>query len=96
MEHNLGKLVLLSDGGPEQEYELGKSRITLGRSTTNDITISDSRVSRNHARLECSLAGCVMVDLGSSNGSSVNDQRVQRILLHPGDLISIRWLPVSL
>ena len=89
MEHNMGKLVLLSEGGPEQEYELGKSRITLGRSTTSDITISDSRVSRNHAFLESSPAGCVLVDLGSTNGSFVNDQRVQRIILHPGDMVSL-------
>ncbi len=89
MEQSLGKLVLLSEGGPEQEYELGKSRITLGRSNTNDIILSDSRISRNHARLECSSAGCTLVDLGSSNGSLVNDQRVQRILLRPGDLITL-------
>ncbi len=89
MEQNSGKLVLLSEGGPEQEYELGKSRITLGRSNTNDIILTDNRVSRNHARLECSPAGCTLVDLGSSNGSLVNDQRIQRMILHPGDLITL-------
>lgn len=89
MEQSLGKLVLLSEGGPEQEYELGKSRITLGRSNTNDIILSDNRISRNHARLECSSAGCTLVDLGSSNGSWVNDQRVQTVLLRPGDVITL-------
>jgi len=89
MELSPGKLVLLSEGGPEQEFELGKTRVTLGRSNTNDIILSDSRVSRNHARLECSTAGCTLVDLGSSNGSFVNEQRVQRKLLQPGDIITV-------
>ena len=89
MDQNYGKLVLLSDGGPEQEYKLGKSRVTLGRATTNDIVISDNRVSRSHARLECSLSRCTLVDLGSSNGSFVNGERVQNVRLQPGDQIML-------
>ena len=89
MENSFGKLVLLSDDAPEQEYELGKSRVTLGRATTNDIILSDARLSRNHARLECSPAGCTLVDQGSSNGSYVNEQRVERMPLQPGDQISL-------
>jgi pSer/pThr/pTyr-binding forkhead associated (FHA) protein len=89
MEHNYGKLVLLSSGGPEQEYELGKARVTLGRATTNDIVLSDNRLSRSHARLECGPAGCTLVDLGSSNGSYVNGQRVERLRLQPGDLLAL-------
>jgi pSer/pThr/pTyr-binding forkhead associated (FHA) protein len=89
MDQIFGKLILLSDGGPEQEYELGKSRITLGRSSTNDIMVTDDRMSRSHARLDCSVAGCTLVDLNSSNGSFVNDVRVQRMLLQPGDLVTL-------
>ncbi len=89
MEQNYGKLIQLSDGGPEQEYELGKGRVTLGRTHTNDIILSDQRASRSHARLECSLAGCTLIDLGSANGSFVNEQRVQRTPLQPGDLLSL-------
>jgi pSer/pThr/pTyr-binding forkhead associated (FHA) protein len=89
MDTNYGKLVLLYEGGPEQEYELGKARVTIGRGTTNDIPISDGRVSRSHARLECALGSCTLVDLGSSNGSYVNGQRIERSLLQPGDLVSL-------
>ncbi|MCU0488297.1 MAG: FHA domain-containing protein [Anaerolineales bacterium] len=89
MEQSFGKLILLSDDGPEQEYELGKTRVTLGRATTNDIVLPDRRASRSHARLECSPAGCTLADLGSSNGSYVNGQRVQRLLLQPGDEITM-------
>lgn len=89
MEQSFGKITLLSDGGPEQEYELGKSRITLGRANTNDIILSDNRMSRSHARLECGPSGCTLIDLGSSNGSYVNGVRVQRMLLQSGDLIAL-------
>jgi len=89
MEINFGKLVLLKDDTPEQEYELGKSRVTLGRAAINDIILTDSRLSRNHARLECSSSGCTLVDQGSSNGSYVNNQRVERMPLKSGDHISL-------
>lgn len=89
MEEGFGKLILVSQDGPEQVYELGKSRVTLGRATTNDIILSDHRVSRSHARLECSPAGCTLFDLGSSNGSYVNDQRVERASLKSGDWVAL-------
>ena len=89
MEDNYGKLILLAEDGPGQEFSLGKARITLGRATTNDIVLSDERMSRLHTRLECSSRGCTLLDLGSSNGSYVNDIRVERMLLQPGDLIRL-------
>ncbi len=89
MEQNYGKLILLSDGGPEQEYELGKARVSIGRAATSDIPLSDGRISRMHARLECVGDACTLVDLGSSNGTYVNGQRVERVLLQPGDVISL-------
>ncbi len=89
MELGFGKLILLAEDGPEQEYELGKSQVTLGRGTTNDISLLDNRVSRNHARLECSPNHCTLVDLGSANGSYVNEARVDKILLQPGDMLTL-------
>lgn len=89
MDLGYGKLILLSEDGPEQEYDLGKSQVTLGRGTTNDISLADNRISRSHARLECGPRHCTLVDLGSSNGSYVNGQRVEKIDLQPGDTITI-------
>ncbi len=48
-----------------------------------------ARVSRSHARLECAPGACTLVDLGSSNGSYLNGERVERVLLQPGDMISL-------
>ena len=84
-----GKLILLNADGPEQEYELSKASVTLGRAMTNDIILTDSRISRSHARLECSALGCELVDLGSSNGTRLNDFPIQRAELKPGDQIGL-------
>ena len=78
MEQSYGKLILLQQDGPEQEFELGKSSVTLGRAMTNDIILSDGRVSREHARLDCNSSGYTISDLGSSNGIRVNGIRTER------------------
>ncbi len=89
MDIRYGKLILLNPSGPEQEFELAKPNISLGRATTNDITLDDVRVSRSHARLDCGAQGATLVDLGSSNGTRVNGIRKERAMLIPGDTISL-------
>ena len=84
-----GKLILIHQDDPEQEFELGKSSISLGRAMTNDIILSDSRVSRSHARLDCHPKGCTLVDLGSSNGTRVNGKTIDKADLKPGDKINL-------
>ncbi len=89
MDTNFGKLVLLNTYGPEQEFDLAKKIVSLGRATTNDIILDDMRVSRNHAQLEFSAAGITLVDLGSANGTRLNGVQVERATLRPGDTISL-------
>ncbi len=89
MDTTYGKLILLNPNGPEQEFELAKASVSLGRAITNDIILSDVRISRNHARLEGGSQGCTLVDLDSSNGTRVNGIQVERATLKPGDTISL-------
>lgn len=89
MVDTFGKLVLEQPGTPEQEFELSKASISLGRALTNDIVLNDGRVSRSHVRIECSSAGCTLVDLGSANGTRVNGMRVQTAALQMGDVIGV-------
>ena len=52
----------------------------------------DSQVSRQHARLECTQSECFLVDLGSSNGTYLNSEKLQPnspVLLKDGDKIKI-------
>ena len=86
---SFGRLILTLSNGSEQVFELGKSTVTLGRATTNDIILTDTRISRNHAQVECTPQGCSVVDLGSSNGTRLNDERVERASMKPGDVLTL-------
>ena len=67
------------------------SVISLGRAPDNTAVFDDILVSRHHATIECSPGGEVAIrDLGSSNGTFVNDERVSdRKVLRGNDLIRV-------
>lgn len=88
-EISFGKLTLLRTGDAEQVYELNKSAVIIGRAAISDIILSDNMVSRSHARLDCSQAGCRITDLHSSNGTYLNGIRVEKAVLQPGDLLTV-------
>jgi pSer/pThr/pTyr-binding forkhead associated (FHA) protein len=89
MDNRFGKLILLNPHGPEQEFSLSKTNISLGRANTNDIILNDVRVSRSHTRLDCGPQEITLIDMGSSNGTRLNGVRVERATLNPGDTISL-------
>jgi pSer/pThr/pTyr-binding forkhead associated (FHA) protein len=86
---DFGKLILSKDDGLNQEFLLNKPSVTLGRATTNDIVISQNRVSRIHAQITCSQDGITLTDSNSANGVWVNGQKVTETRLQPGDKIAI-------
>jgi hypothetical protein len=51
-------------------------RVRLGRGTTNDVVIASQRISRHHAELRWDEAGWRVHDLGSTNGTFVDGERV--------------------
>lgn len=90
MHASLGYLKLKLPGGGEQEFEVSKPEITVGRGQTNDIVIMDGRMSRAHARFEFSDNGEVtVVDAGSTNGVRVNGNKVERAVIQPGDVVQM-------
>ena len=71
-------------------YPLRGRTITIGRSPDNTIVIDDSSISRHHARLTWQGHAYALEDLGSANGTWVNNARIKRpVLLNPGDSIGL-------
>src|SRR5579859_6329244 len=68
---------------------LGGALITLGRAADNMVELNHPQVSTHHARLEQVQGGYRIVDLGSTNHTYVNAERIHAQLLKPGDEIRI-------
>ncbi len=84
------RLIVRRGPQPNQIYELNKDIITLGRDITNDIVINDPEVSRHHSRITRGGGGYTLEDLGSTNGTFVNGQRLTGARpLSSGDLVSL-------
>lgn len=61
--------------------------LVLGRALSSDLPVLDPTVSRRHAELTVEPARVLVKDLGSSNGTFVNGQRVEQVALGAGDRI---------
>lgn len=84
------RLVLKSGSNAEQVFPLDLPELLIGRDPTSQIPIPDSEVSRRHARLFTQGVNYVLEDLGSTNGTSVNGQRlVGPYILQPGEIITL-------
>ena len=84
------RLIVRRGPQPNQSYELNKDIVTLGRDITNDIVINDPEVSRHHLRLTRGAGGFTIEDLGSTNGTFVNGQRLTGARpLRPGDMVGL-------
>ena len=71
-----------------RKYRLGESTV-IGRSVKCDIQISEESVSRNHCLIRQVGRSYVIRDLGSTNGTYVNDEPIDEAILRDGDLIKI-------
>jgi hypothetical protein len=73
----------------DRRFALNASPVSLGRSLDNDVVIDHPRVSRHHVQLRQRDGLWWLIDLGSANGTAVNDQPVSEAVLQPGDVISL-------
>jgi hypothetical protein len=83
------QLIMRSGPTPGAAFNLEGDQLTIGRDATNDVTINDAEVSRRHARLTFQGGKYVLEDLGSTNGTFVNGQRLAGPrVLKAGEVVS--------
>ena len=90
----MAQMILRHEGLPLRTYPIDRDCITVGRHPENDIELHDPVVSARHARLVRrpspyleGHADVLIEDRGSTNGTWVNGERVERALLGHGDVI---------
>src|SRR5437879_5749218 len=72
-----------------RKYNLENANIIIGRSSKSDVQIDQESVSRNHAKIINTGKSIILRDLGSTNGTYVNDQLIDEYVMRDGDFIKI-------
>jgi serine/threonine protein kinase len=75
-------------GNPEREFRLA-GKVTIGRQVDSEIVIADPTVSRRHACISLENERFYITDLGSSDGTFVNRERIQKHQLSDRDEIAV-------
>ena len=76
MAYQSVQLVMRAGPNPGKTIPIEKSEIFIGRDIANDVLINDAEVSRRHARISIQAGNYVIEDLGSTNGTFVNGQKL--------------------
>jgi len=85
----LTRVEVRSEGEQIAEFFLEAGRANVGRTPDSEIYIDSRFISRHHAQLVSSEAGCVVEDLNSTNGIFIDDVAIQKQKLKDGDVISM-------
>lgn len=81
----VGALVL-ADG---ERVSVADKPLSIGRLAECDVVLADDSVSRRHAEVRRQGNEIVVVDLGSTNGTKVNGERVTERILDDGDVVTV-------
>jgi len=90
----MAKLLLCLEGVVLREFPLDRESLTIGRKAQSDIQIDDITISSKHAVIKVeknaymdNIKDVYVEDLGSTNGTLVNGQRIKKHMLRHGDVI---------
>jgi hypothetical protein len=87
-QSRLGRFTILNGSRAGERLGLGGSGIRIGReSTICEIVLENPKVSRLHAEVVSIDGKVLLIDRNSSNGTFVNDQKIDRRFLKDGDII---------
>jgi len=83
-------LVLLDkQGNPVEDLRLRKSKLVIGKSKEADIKIDNKTISNLHAIIYYKAGDFFVDDLNSTNGTFVNNKKIERQVLQDGDLLTL-------
>lgn len=84
------QLIVRAGPTPGKIYPIMKSEMIIGRDPNTDVLINDAEISRHHAVIKVSPEGYTIEDLGSTNGTIINGQRIMGPhVLHVGEMINL-------
>ena len=86
------RLIYMADGG-QREVPIRKPVVTIGRRRDCEVCVPSGLVSRQHCQIIQKEGTLVVKDLGSANGTCVNEAPVSEQVLYPGDVLQVG--PVS-
>ncbi len=83
------QLVVLSSSAKGKKLDLNRPLTKIGKKEDNDLVLDEKTVSRNHVEIVQTEDSYLLKDLGSTNGTFINDIRVKEAYLTPGDIIRL-------
>ena len=83
------RILVTREGDTVAEHELTDREYVIGRNELADIIVEDTYVSKIHAMLKVYSNAVVLLDLNSTNGTTVNSRVVQKTILRNNDVITL-------
>ena len=92
----MATIIQTVDGVVANRFNIKKTALKFGRTSDSQVQIDDLAVSNEHAQIiietgDTGITGYFLEDLGSTNGSFINEEKVTRQQLHHKDTIRIGW-----
>ena len=92
----MASIIQLVDGVVSNRFDIPESGLKFGRTSVNQVLVDDLAVSSEHAEIKLMQDDegglqFVLTDLGSTNGTFVNEQKVEQQALRHKDVVRIGW-----
>jgi pSer/pThr/pTyr-binding forkhead associated (FHA) protein len=85
----MSQLVVMLEKQVIKRVEVKQTHLLIGRHPRCDIVLTDRTISAQHAKITLVHEDCYLEDLGSTNGTYVNQHLIERHLLDEGDIINL-------
>ncbi len=92
----MAMIIQTVEGVVTNKFDIGQPALKFGRTSDNQVQIDDLAVSNEHARIICETSdedkvAYFLEDLGSTNGSFINEVKIEKQQLHHKDNVRIGW-----